>query len=60
MKDIIFPKEISFDPVVTEKPNVDSNDFIPSKTFTTAKPGYVFTVGDKGQGYYKDNFYDVN
>jgi len=62
MKDKIFPpKQVTFDPVVTEKEVItektigkDSGDFIPSKTFTGAKPGYAFTLRDEGQGYYKD------
>ena len=50
---------VTFDPVVTEKTvDEDKNDtdvyFIPSKTFTGRKPGYVFTLRDEGQGYYKD------
>jgi len=28
--------------------------FISSKTWTGKRQGYVFTRGDKGQGYYKD------
>lgn len=28
--------------------------FISSKKWTGKKQGYVFTRGDKGQGYYKD------
>jgi hypothetical protein len=61
MKDILFPpKQVSFDPVVTEKTvDEDKNEmdenFIPSKTFTGRKPGYVFKRGDLGQGYYRDN-----
>ena len=58
MKDTIFQKkQVTFDPVVTEKTVItkDSGDFFPSKTFTGAKPGYVFTLGDQGQGYYIDN-----
>ena len=69
MKDTLFPpKQVAFDPVVTEKTvdedKSDKNDtddtddtdvyFIPSKTFTGRKPGYVFTLRDEGQGYYKD------
>ena len=60
MKDTLFSsKQVSFDPVVTEKTvdgdNPDSDDyFLPSKTFTGRKPGYVFTLRDEGQGYYKD------
>ena len=58
MKDTLFPsKQVTFDPVVTEKEVItkDSDDFFPSKTFTGAKPGYVFKLGDQGQGYYIDN-----
>ena len=60
MKDILFPpKQVSFDPVVTEKTvntaGKGSDDFFPSKTFTGRKPGYVFKRGDLGQGYYRDN-----
>ena len=58
MKDTLFPsKQVTFDPVVTEKEVItkDSDDFFPSKTFTGAKPGYVFKRGDLGQGYYIDN-----
>ena len=29
--------------------------FISSKEWTGKKQGYIFTRGDKGQGYYKDN-----
>ena len=56
MKDTLFPsKQVTFDPVVTEKTiGKDSDDFFPSKTFTGAKPGFVFKRGDLGQGYYKD------
>ena len=60
MKDTLFPpKQVAFDPVVTEKTvDEDKSDtdvyFIPSKTFTGRKPGYVFTLRDEGQGYYKD------
>ena len=60
MKDTLFSsKQVSFDPVVTEKTvDEDKSDtdvyFIPSKTFTGRKPGYVFTLRDEGQGYYKD------
>ena len=60
MKDTLFPsKQVTFDPVVTEKTvhtdGKDSDDdFFPSKTFTGRKPGYVFTLRDEGQGYYKD------
>ena len=28
--------------------------FISSKTWTGKRQGYIFTRGDKGQGYYKD------
>ena len=60
MKDILFPpKQVTFDPVVTEKTvhtdGKGSDDFFPSKTFTGRKPGYVFKRGDLGQGYYRDN-----
>jgi len=69
MKDTLFStKQVSFDPVVTfdtvvtektvDEDKSDKNDtdvyFIPSKTFTGRKPGYVFTLRDEGQGYYKD------
>ena len=58
MKDTLFPppKKVTFDPVVTEKAvDKDSDDyFFPSKTFTGRKPGYVFTLRDEGQGYYRD------
>ena len=60
IKDKIFPpKQVTFDPVVIEKEVItkDSDDFFPSKTFTGAKPGYVFKRGDLGQGYYIDNYY---
>lgn len=29
-------------------------DFQPSQRFTGSRPGYVFKLGPKGQGYYKD------
>lgn len=66
MKGTLFPsKQVSFDPVVTEKTvDVDKNDtddtddtdvyFIPSKTFTGRKSGYVFKTDEQGLGYYKD------
>ena len=59
MKDTLFPpKQVAFDPVVTEKTVDEESDtdvyFIPSKTFTGRKPGYVFTLRDEGQGYYRD------
>ena len=58
MKDKLFPtKQVTFDPVVTKKTVGKDSDFYPSKTFTGAKPGYVFKRGDKGQGYYRDNVY---
>ena len=53
IKDKIFPpKQVTFDPVV--KMVETDDDFIPSKTFTGRKPGYVFKRGDLGQGYYID------
>ena len=58
MKDTIFPspKQVTFDPVVTEKVVDDGNSScIPSKTFAGRRPGYVFTLRDEGQGYYRDN-----
>ena len=57
MKDTLFTKKVEFDPVVTEKVvDEDSDDyFVPSETFTGTKSGYVFTLRDEGQGYYKDN-----
>ena len=58
MKDTLFPppKQVTFDPVVTEKAIVvNSENFIPSETFTGRKPGYIFTLGDEGQGYHRDN-----
>jgi len=61
MKDKIFPpKQVTFDPVVKtmDTGGQDSgDDFSPSKTFTGRKPGFVFKLGDKGQGYYRDNYY---
>eukprot|EP00039_Didymoeca_costata_P009883 m.131687 g.131687 ORF g.131687 m.131687 type:complete len:498 (-) comp14633_c0_seq6:561-2054(-) len=32
----------------------DDIDFIPSETYTEAKPGYIFKKGDRGLGYYYD------
>jgi hypothetical protein len=56
IKDKIFPpKQVTFDPVVIEKEvDEDSDNFIPSETFTGRKTGFVFTLGDRGQGYYRD------
>ena len=56
MKDTLFPpKQVTFDPVITEKAAVvNSEKFIPSETFTGTKSGYIYTLGDNGQGYYKD------
>ena len=53
MKDTIFPvKHVQFNPVVK---TIDSeSDFIPSERFTGRKPGYIFTRGEQGLGYYKD------
>jgi hypothetical protein len=31
------------------------DSFIPQPSFTGAREGYVFTTGDKGTGYYKDD-----
>ena len=51
MKDKIFPKQVSFDPIIK---TADNKDFISSNTFTGTKSGYVFKTGEKGLGYYKD------
>jgi hypothetical protein len=29
-------------------------EFVPSAAFTGARPGYVFTTGARGVGYYRD------
>jgi len=56
IKDKIFPpKQVTFDPVVETMDNQDNSSFIPSETFTGEKNGYIFTLGDNGQGYYRDN-----
>jgi len=33
-----------------------SGDFVASKSFTGSQPGYVFQMGDKGLGYYRDTY----
>lgn len=52
MKDRLFVKKVKFDPVVETRD--DNRDYIPSNSFTGRKPGYVFTRGEQGLGYYKD------
>lgn len=32
--------------------------FLPSEKFTGSKPGYLFKLGDKGLGFYKDGYVD--
>ena len=55
MKDKLFVKKVKFDPVVEIKDDKqDKQDYIPSNSFTGRKPGYVFTRGEQGLGYYKD------
>jgi hypothetical protein len=53
----LFVKKVK-DPVVEikdDKQDKDNNqDYIPSNSFTGRKPGYVFTRGEQGLGYYKD------
>ena len=52
MKDKLFKtKQVKFDPDVKI---VDDKGYIPSSSFTGRKPGYVFTRGEQGLGYYKD------
>ena len=57
MKDRLFVKKVK-DHVVEikdDKQDKDNNQVnIPSNSFTGRKPGYVFTRGDQGLGYYKD------
>ena len=48
LKEKVFPKQVSFDPIIRD------DGFISEPTFTGAKPGYIFKRGDKGQGYYKE------
>lgn len=53
MKDKLFKtKQVKFDPDVTI---VDEQDYIPSSSFTGRKSGYVFTRGEQGLGYYRDD-----
>lgn len=52
MKDRLFVKKVKFNPVVETRD--DNRDYIPSNSFTGRKPGYVFTRGEQGLGYYKD------
>lgn len=33
-----------------------SGDFVASESFTGSQPGYVFKMGDKGLGYYRDTY----
>ena len=55
MKDRLFVKKVKFNPVVeTRDDKQDNRDYIPSNSFTGRKPGYVFTRGEQGLGYYKD------
>lgn len=52
MKDKLFKtKQVKFNPDVKI---VDDKGYIPSSSFTGRKPGYVFTRGEQGLGYYKD------
>ena len=34
----------------------DAPRFIPAESFEGSRPGYVFTKGDQGLGYYVDDF----
>ena len=55
MKDRLFPKKVKFNPVVETMDNKqDKRDYIPSNSFIGIKPGYIFTRGEQGLGYYKD------
>lgn len=35
-------------------PKISDIDFYPSPTFQESKKGFVFKLGNKGQGYYRD------
>ena len=35
--------------------HADGSSFLPSVTFTGAKPGFVFKTGSQGLGYYRDS-----
>tara|TARA_Y100000389_G_scaffold24325_3_gene21024 strand:- start:9790 stop:10068 length:279 start_codon:yes stop_codon:yes gene_type:complete len=57
MKDKLFVKKVKFDPVVEikdDKQDKQDKEYIPSNSFTGRKPGYIFTRGEQGLGYYKD------
>ena len=52
IKDTLFPpKQVTFNPTVKQ---INEDDYVPSETFTGRKPGYIFTRGEQGLGYYKD------
>tara|TARA_B100000780_G_C20880229_1_gene350147 strand:- start:364 stop:606 length:243 start_codon:yes stop_codon:yes gene_type:complete len=46
----VSEKKVTFNPEV-----IDIEDYIKSDKFKGYKNGYIFTLGGKGQGYYKDN-----
>tara|TARA_B100000941_G_C28480866_1_gene542060 strand:- start:961 stop:1221 length:261 start_codon:yes stop_codon:yes gene_type:complete len=52
IKDTLFPpKQVTFNPTVKQ---INEDDYVPSETFTGRKPGYIFTRGEQGLGYYRD------
>ena len=46
---LIYSKHKLNEGMYSKKP-----DFIPSSKFTGSKKGYIFTMGEKGLGYYID------
>ena len=52
IKDTLFPpKQVTFNPTVKQ---INEDDYVSSETFTGRKPGYIFTRGEQGLGYYRD------
>ena len=54
--DAHFSKVLS-QPTQSRSSSHESKNFIPSKSYTGSKVGYVFQMGEYGLGYYFDRHY---
>ena len=50
----IYLQQIENDAAVMKFKSRFNPDFVPSDAYTGSRPGYVFTTGEKGLGYYLD------